>query len=237
MIEALQDLDNTDDEDTSPCSLKAFMNQYARDAKSHHAGFMDELVIDDTKAKPMTHLATSTSVYSALRDGRRELAWVPPGVGILTHLDAFFIRWKIPMGVETILHNDQHMVADQVDAILRTNKTLPAWVVTWPVKRELASSGLGESTKQSGIQTRIIRPDIVTLTYMIARAIFRGQDVPFVSCRERIIFARSCTKVGMDHELAVAYLPNRAVYFRAFPVDDCREYLADSGLSVVSILR
>ncbi|MDF1496833.1 MAG: hypothetical protein P1P90_02110 [Patescibacteria group bacterium] len=238
MIKALRDLDDiADDSDTSPCSLNAFMNKYARDANSHHAGFMDEIGIDDLKAKPMPHLAASTSVFSALRCGSRELAWVPPGVGIMTHLDSFFIRWRIPMGVETILHNEQRMVADQVDTALKINKSSPVWVVSWPIGNKSVSTESNESTKQSGIQTRIIRPDVVTLTYMIARAIFCGQGVPFASCKERLVFARSCTRIGADHELGVAFMPNRAVYYRAFPIDYCRENLVDSGLSVVSILR
>ncbi len=234
MVEPLQDFESlVDEDDTRPCSLKAFMQKFARDLNSEHAGFMDELRAPISKVLPSAHIAAGTSVYSDLRLGIRELTWVPSGINIMEHLDPFFIRWKLPKGVETLLHDHDHQLADQVDSSLKSDKTSQSWVATWPLK---AVPSKEQENKQSGFQLKASHPDVVIVSYMIARAIFRNQAVPFASTADKLLFARTCTRVGADYQIAVAYVPGRAVYYTAFPIDAERNTLVDSGLIGITLV-
>jgi hypothetical protein len=235
MTDPLQDLVGlADEDDTSPCSLTAFMKQFARDVNFEHAGFMEELRAPLSMVLPASHIMAGASVYSDLRNGVRELAWIPAGIGIMEHLDPFFIRWQTPKGVETLLHNYDHRLADQVDASLRTDKSTQTWVVSWPLENTTNDDSPEPRKNQSGFRLKINHPDVVVVSFMIARAIFRKQNVPFASCADHLRFAITGTRVGADHRIAVAYVPNRAVYYQAFSIGDDRKDLVDSGLVLIS---
>jgi len=237
MVEPLHDLGTIgEEEDTSPCSLTAFMKQYARDANAEHAGFMAELNFSGKNVIPMPHLAACTRIFSDLRIGVRELAWVPSGINILEHLDSFFIRWKLPRGVETLLYDDECHLADQVDATLKINKAQQSWVVSWPMKNDMPKEEIATQKQQSGFHFKVIHPDVVTTSFMIARAIFRSKPIPFASTSERLLFVRTGTRVSADYCIAIAYVPNRGVYYRAQPIEANQSSLVDSGLVVVSLI-
>lgn len=234
MVTPIHDLGEVGaEETTSPCSLTALMIQYTRDINKEHAGFMDELRVPLIKAAPSAHLAATTEIYSELRRGIRELAWVPAGLNILRHFHEFFLRWNVPLGVETIVQDQDYSIANMVDLSLKSETSSPGWVVGW----RLEGSALTDATRSSGIRMKPAEPDAVTLCYMIARAVFRGQKVPFASTSDKILFARTCTRIQAERQMAVAYIPGRAVYFRSFPVGENNPYLVSSGLISINPVR
>lgn len=218
------------DEETCPCSLKAIMKQFIKDSDGSHAALMKEFGFEGAMPSIFRHASAQVSVYSDLKRGARELAWFPKGLRIIGNLEEFFLSWKIKRGVETIMNGDL-LIGRLIHEVLAAPSQMESWAVTWRNSQEIR-----EEKQTSGFFKAVSLPDAISLTAMLARALFRKQEIPFASTDPKnLIFVRTCTPIGKSMRLAVAIVPEWAVYYRAFVLHDASEQLVNSDIVPVTL--
>ncbi|MBU2566365.1 hypothetical protein KKG46_02270 [Patescibacteria group bacterium] len=196
---------------------------------------MNELGLGRIQPATGFHVGKSIQVYSDLKRGNREIAWFPAGLSIPQHIEPFLIGRGLE-GIITLIgdfNERNRATANQVDAVINKPATKHSWLISWRSgdKNPLAVA-------ESGFHLRSYLPNVIEVTAMIARAIFRQQTVPFASDDpNQLIFVRTSTVIELNSKLAVAFVPNRAIYFRAFPHDSTDPNLQCSDLIPVTLSR
>ena len=220
--------------DTNPCSLTPFMKSFLADSDHTNRAFMEELRLGRVSPVAGIHVGKSTQVYSDLKRGAREIAWFPSRVSIPLHVEPFLLGRGLD-GIITLIEDDSRVnrtIADQVDMAINRPSEHQSWVISWIIPGEKSSGG----SNQSGFHQRTEKPTAVELTLMIARAIFRQQGVPFASKDQTdLIFVPTSTPIGLGYEIAVAYVPGKAIYYHAFAPNSHNHTIMSSDLVLVTI--
>lgn len=176
-----------------------------------YAPFLKELNVSETKPGGFSQACTSRQLYTEVNSGLRRMDWCPGGLKILEHLFPFFLARNMDISMPSILSVRLGQMQSQA-----------AWfVLSDRVFRD--DDEHQRHASQSGFFQKLILPDAVQMAFLVAAAVYRRKKVSFASTDvRRLVYARTSTRLPNGNVIAIAYVPECALYFSS---------LADSLLS------